>query len=264
MKSNLIQRAFLPLFALCLVLVLSACNKEEIEQPTDSQPWYMERVVDVTHTYRYYGEEFTVIYTYDQEDNRILGTSGDVERAKAMFGEEESAPKGFIFDVSFISSDAVLSVDVYDTEAEALAQRPKPPVNTETNAKSCQYFESAGSATYQFFEHANYAGELTDLTKHNKAWLGWNYVMDHNNDKISSVRVTGNAVTNPTLLGNLPWLEIYEDWCYGGHVLLMRALHSPTTLQFPNLAHFQLYWYWWSGSVSANDQASSLRGYWWY
>lgn len=234
-----------------LVLVLSnSCSREEIVEEAPFS--YQNRIIKVTHHYDYYGEKFSVTYTYDQEEHKLLDRQGDLEMAQKVFGNPDQAPQGILYDITGANETGVAHAMLFRTKEEALAQVDP---SSHGASRACDYMETSGSATFRFYEHANYVSELTTLTKTNKRSLGWNYVMNQNNDKMSSFKVSF-----PNNQAGNGWMQMNIDWCYQGTQLLFHVHQG--YLECPNL---ETYWlcaafYWGNYTVYYNDQISSLYG----
>ena len=265
------------------LLTLAGCQKEmeipaaEISSETReaSGSVFNTRLVDITEQYDYYGETFSVTYTLDQETNEIVDARGDVERAEALF-TGENAPMGQVVTIGNMDKEAVTRIQLFKTQEEAEAEVG----GFEQACKSCVYAELAGDGSFRFYDHAYYAGELIDLTKHNIRGLHWNNVMAHNNDRITSIAADGVEFTKR---GSdidgwfVPRLYIFDDICFSGPATYFMASRETLSsyyengyryfrfryeMRIPNLAAVSVYLGYYQGYSTWNDRISSVKCVW--
>lgn len=252
-----------------LLFLLASCNKANLEEAPEEEikidSPFLKQVVDATINYDYYGTTYSVTYTYDQATDEILDRKGDLDKIEALFEGRRDYPVGFLYDMTDVDVTGEVNLQIFDTneEVDEALGRAIPRWDP------CQYYEGPGSATYRYYEHINYSTEMWDLTKSNKGHMGWNYVMDHNNDKMSSLKIVGNGDGNNTSIDG--YIQCWTDWCWGGYQYTFTTKYGdlvvPNMVLYQQLAHSGMAVtqpYQGFPGPGLNDKISSIRARWYY
>lgn len=216
-----------------------------------------ENIVDISHHYSYQGKEFSVMYTLDQKERNVLKVSGDIDKARAVFGRQDS-PKALLFDNQVTGSKEIV-IQVFDTDQEMnryLEKNGKLPKETFDQSKSCSSFNYYGFGSFYFYKHAYYNTEMLSMRRTSTRATGNHWVGSANNDNLSSIRM-GIPINTQG------FLTLREHICYGGKSLNFYMQDYTTSLFWiPNLQWYTLSgWWWWQ--TSWNDQVSSYGAWCW-
>ncbi|MGG8497879.1 hypothetical protein ACQY1Q_15815 [Tenacibaculum sp. TC6] len=248
------------------ILMFFGCQNEEISSlnktgSLEEREAIDNNVVTIDHTYNYQGSQFKVSYTYDQENNKVLGADGDVKLAQEVFGDEENAPKSLFFN-NPIEGSTNIDVMVFDNAEELKAYTAKvandfPDAQRKAGnvSSKCDSYDVSGNGSFYFYKHANYNTGMLGMWRVGRYYYRHHWVGSGNNDQLSSL-----VVAKPENKQAIVYL--YQHSCYGGKVIGFYGGTGNNGFAVSNLSWYTMSgWWWWK--TSWNDQVSSTSGWAW-
>lgn len=269
-KLNLVMYSLLTLF------ILFGCQNEELNveslEETNSEVKLVEERIKnktqeneliINHTYNYYGDKFRVSYTYNQEEDLVLKTEGDVEMAERIFGDNGEEPKSLFFNNPKEGSTDI-EIDVFDNQedlelyasklTDGISDMEEKSQNTDTKG-NCTSYDIWGSGRFYFYKHIYYNTSMSGMNRYNRYYYRDHWVGSSYNDQLSSL-----IVTKPSNKRALVYL--YQHSCFDGKVIGFYQSTGSTAFGVPNLKWYTMSgWWWWKKSW--NDQVSSTKGWAW-
>ena len=259
------QCKFLAIFLLAAIF-LAGCQKDEtplvsdtesIENEVSNNTQRSQEVVDITHTYLYRGETFSITYTLDEAQGEVLIATGDENMASQVFGSENGPEAMFFEDPS--EQKTTILVRVFDTNAEMehflQKERNIPeefltiPEEGVQTSRTCYSWNYSGFGNFYFYRHKKYTNEMTGLRRTNTSYSGNHWVGPSYNDQLSSL-----IVNKPST--RWAYVSLHEHSCYDGRKLIFWFSPGNTTLGIHNLKWYTLSG-WWFWGPSWNDRMSS-------
>jgi hypothetical protein len=255
-------------FLLIIFSVMFSCSQDEIsedvmvskadlliEQATNSR--VVEGIREVTHNYNYYGEEFSVIYSFDDEINEVVNISGDLEMAETIFGTEETSPQGVLYE-DIQEDSATINIRLFNKAEEldiyaALNIDYSDEIHDVFNNFCIDYSERKGlGSMFYFFKHKNFDTEMTGMRGNLVSFYQDAAVGPSYNDQLSSLI----AFKNPG--HDYIAVELYEHNCFFGRKHRFEKYFG--SIFVSNLKDYYLYKFliWKRGNW--NDYVSSTRG----
>lgn len=194
-----------------------SCKKETVELPTQERS-----LVKVTHHYLYGDEEYTVEYGFNSAD-QLITSKGDIKERTNLFSENKSTSKSVMLVENVNKAGTDFTIRFFDSAKEMNAYQgvkvPTQQDNSTVLKTPCYNNGWSGNASFRFYKHTNYNGEMTNIRRLNHAFFQIHYLNYHENDQISSLKVSNGSV------------DLFKDGCFYGTQI--RFLHD-----IPNLHYF--------------------------
>jgi hypothetical protein len=266
----------LVMYSLLVLSVLFGCQNEElnvesIEETNSEVKTTDERLkmrgqqneVNINHTYNYYGEQFKVSYTYNQKEDQVLKTEGDIEMAEKIFGNNGEEPKSLFFNNPKEGSTDI-EVNVFDNQEDLklyafkltgkIPGSEEKPLNTMAKG-NCTSQDYWGTGKFYFYKHINYNTSMSGMNRVGRYYYKDHWVGSSYNDQLSSL-----IVTKPSYKKAIVYL--YQHSCFGGKIIGFYQPTGSTGFGITNLTWYTMSgWWWWKKSW--NDQVSSTSGWAW-
>lgn len=240
-------------------LLFTSCEKEEDVLLEDVN--YTEKtkendnaITEVTHNYTYNDEKFTIVYTFNTEEDEVLNVEGDVEMAEEVFANDNSE-QALYFPIQDEDSNNDIDIVVFDSyeelqdyqNEEGRMQATYPNTN---NKSFCFDHTIPGESDVRFYNDISLRNEMIFLRQNNISFRQ-DFDLGGNDNRLSSFEVDKG-------FGRTTSVYLFERGCFRGR---------NWTFDFgTNIAHaaiFDLRSYtlsgWWFWRTSWNDQASSFR-----
>ena len=267
-------RNFLPLLCLTTVL-LTGCEKELLnEDVTEESNLNSSQRINTTttikHHYNYYGEQFTVVYHFNNESQEVLSVEGDTEQASSLFSADDTRPKGVLVEdleeydetiVPTVPEYVEINLRLFNTTEEMDTFINEnygeiPSSEAKTLRGPCISSQVNGNGNFHFYKHAFYNAELLQLKRIQKSvfrnhWLG------NNNDQLTSF-----SMYKPQYFKS--YTKLYEHPCYSGSALgfYFKPTRYKASFGVRNLRWYKLIGWW--GERDWNDVTSSIKGWNWF
>lgn len=201
-------------------LAFVACEKKVIKPENVESETKHQLIQHITYQDQTYQIELSCDDNYE-----VVEITGDVEGVQ-KFQQQKVPPTAYLVEQS-ATDENTYNIHVFDDVAAMDAYQVKMGVSVPSVEKNCTDHTSiGGTASYRFYEHANYANELTYLTVDNQSYFQRDFYSAEN-DKISSLKIWGTTTGAS--------LDIFEHGCFSGKTTRFWVTTPGQVYSVPNL-----------------------------
>lgn len=209
----------------CATVGFTACEKADVK-PTTPAIEPVETYEIVQHL-TYQDQTYELKFTYDKYDS-LIELTGDVAEV-AKFQGKTVPPAAYLVEQPDADVYAY-NIHVFDTDAEMDSYRVKEgmpiPAEADIDRQCSQHTSVGGTASYRFYEHANYVNEMTYLTVDNQSYFQRDFYSAEN-DKMSSLKIWGTTTRAS--------LDLFEHGCFSGRRIIFVSNAPGQVFSIPNL-----------------------------